>query len=114
MRKFNEQLAQVTGDLASERADLGGALHELGIALDKVNGFVKNNAKKFHTDISGLREITGVLVKQKSSLEETLAIAPYALANIVHAYQPNLGVIATRGNLSSLADPGQVCGVLTS
>lgn len=114
VRKFNELLAQVTGDLAGERADLGAALHELGIALDKVNGFVKTNAGKFHTDISGLREITGVLVKQKSSLEETLAVAPVALANIVHAYQPNLGVIASRGNLSSLTDPGQLCGILAS
>lgn len=114
VRKFNDQLAQVASDLASERADLGAALRELGLALDKVNGFVKKNAGKFHTDIKGLEEITGVLVKQKASLNETLAIAPVALANIVHAYQPNLGVIATRGNLSSLTDPGQLCAVLSA
>ncbi|MCW2595963.1 MAG: hypothetical protein JWP39_1851 [Jatrophihabitans sp.] len=114
VRKFNLQLAQVAGDLASERADLGAALNQLGLALDKVNSFVKNNASKFHTDISGLREITQVLVNQKASINETLAIAPVALANIVHAYQPNIGVIATRGNLSSLTDPGQLCGILSS
>jgi phospholipid/cholesterol/gamma-HCH transport system substrate-binding protein len=114
VKKFNEQLAQVAGDLASERADLGGALQQLGLALDKVNNFVKKNAGKFHTDISGIREITGVLVKQKASINETLAIAPIALANIVHAYQPNIGVIPTRGNLSSLTDPGQLCGILSA
>jgi hypothetical protein len=37
-----------------------------------------------------------------------------ALANIVHAYQPNLGVIVSRGNLVSLTDINgkTVCAVL--
>jgi phospholipid/cholesterol/gamma-HCH transport system substrate-binding protein len=100
---FNQQLAQVAGDLASERADLGAALHDLGLALDDVSSFVKKNANKFHVDIQGLEKITGILVKEKSSLNETLAIAPVALANIVHAYDPDVGVIATRSNLFSLS-----------
>ncbi|HEV7203616.1 MAG TPA: MCE family protein [Jatrophihabitans sp.] len=112
VRLFNEQLAQVAGDLANERADLGGALKQLGLALDDVNTFVKGNAGRFHTSIKGLEAITSILVKQKSSLNETLAIAPVALANIVHAYQPNLGVIATRSNLASLTDPSQLCALL--
>jgi phospholipid/cholesterol/gamma-HCH transport system substrate-binding protein len=112
VRKFNTQLAQVAGSLADERTDLGAALKQLGLTLDKVNGFVKKNAGKLHEDISGLREITGVLVKQKASLNETVTLAPVALANIVHAYQPDLGVLPTRSNLNSLVDPGQVCVVV--
>ncbi|SHG05876.1 phospholipid/cholesterol/gamma-HCH transport system substrate-binding protein [Jatrophihabitans endophyticus] len=112
VRKFNLQLKQVAGDLAAERGDLGAALKQLGLALDEVNSFVKKNASKFHKDVTGLREITGVLVKQKGALTETLALAPVALANIVHAYQPNLGVLATRGNLASLTDPGQLCVII--
>ncbi len=104
VRLFNRQLAQVAGDLSAERGDLGAALHELGITLDAVNGFIKKNASKFHTDIGGLRSILGTLVKQKASLNETLAVAPVALANIVHAYDPNPGVIATRSNLASLTN----------
>jgi phospholipid/cholesterol/gamma-HCH transport system substrate-binding protein len=102
IRLFNQQLAQVASDLASERGDLGAALKDLGLALDDVGGFIKNNASKFHTDVRGLEDITNVLVKEKSSLNETLAIAPVALANIVHAYQPDIGAIATRSNLVSL------------
>lgn len=101
IRLFNQQLAQVASDLASERTDLGAALHDLGLALDDVGRFVKQNASKFHTDIQGLAEITGVLVKEKSSLNETLAVAPIALANLVHTYQPDIGAIATRSNLAS-------------
>ena len=114
IRNFNELLAQVSGDLAGERADLGAALKQLGLALDDVNSFVKNNAGKFHGAIRGLEDVTGILVKEKASLNETLAVGPVALANIVHAYQPNLGVIATRGNLVSLTDINgkTVCAVL--
>ncbi|MEO9137775.1 MAG: MCE family protein [Jatrophihabitans sp.] len=114
VRKFNLQLAQVASDLASERGDLGAALKQLGLALDDVSRFVKSNASKFHKDVGGLRTITDILVRQKASLNETLAIAPVALANIVHAYQPDLGVIATRSNLASLTDPGQLCAVLSA
>lgn len=112
VRKFNSLLAAVSNNLASERADLGAALKQLGLALNDVNGFIKKNAAKLHDSVVGLRQVTNVLVRQKASLDETLALAPVALANIVHAYQPNLGVIATRSNLASLLDPGQLCVVL--
>jgi phospholipid/cholesterol/gamma-HCH transport system substrate-binding protein len=119
IRLFNTQLAQVASDLASERGDLGAALKSLGLALDDVGNFVKQNAGRFHTDIKGLKEITDILVKQKASLNETLAVAPIALSNIVHAYQPDIGAIATRSNLASLSgSSGQIsptkliCGLL--
>lgn len=114
IRKFNVQLAQVSSDLASERTDLGAALHDLGLALDDVNTFVKNNAGKFHTSLAGLERITKLLVSEKASLNETLAVGPVALANIVHAYQPNLGVIVSRGNLVSLTNLNgkAVCAIL--
>ena len=116
VRKFNALLAQVAGDLASERTDLGAALHDLSLALDEVASFVKSNAGKFHRDLHGLRQLTDLLVSQKASLEETLAIAPYALANVLHLYDDDLGALATRGNLVSLTkiDPQQlVCGLLS-
>ncbi|HJQ44650.1 MAG TPA: MCE family protein [Jatrophihabitantaceae bacterium] len=103
IRLFNQQLAQVASDLASERSDLGAALHDLGLALDDVNSFIKANAAHFHKDVVGLENLTGILVKQKASLNETLAVAPIALANVVHAYQPDIGAIATRSNLVSLS-----------
>jgi phospholipid/cholesterol/gamma-HCH transport system substrate-binding protein len=102
IRLFNAQLAQVASDLASERTDLGAALKDLGVALDQVNTFVTHNAGKFHKDVVGLEDLTNVLVKEKSSINETLAVAPITLANIVHAYQPDIGAIATRSNLASL------------
>ncbi|HEY7009938.1 MAG TPA: MCE family protein [Jatrophihabitantaceae bacterium] len=112
VRHFNQQLATVAGELAGERQDLGAALHNLGTALGQVADFVHTNAARAHTDIAGLRSLTQILVKEQASLNETLAVAPAALSNIVHAYQPDLGVIATRTNLDSLADPATLCALL--
>jgi len=112
IRKVESELAQVAADLAAERGDLGAALKNLATALDQVSTFVKTNAAKTHTDLSGLSNIAKILVKEQSSLNETLAVGPAALANIVHAYQPDLGVIASRGNLNSLLDPGSLCDAL--
>jgi len=108
------QLAQVAGDLASERGDLGTALHTLSGALDEVANFVQTNAAKTHSDLSGLANIAQILVKEQSSLNETLAVGPAALANIVHAYQPDLGVLASRSNLGSLTNLGPVCQLLNT
>jgi phospholipid/cholesterol/gamma-HCH transport system substrate-binding protein len=113
VRHFEEQLAQVSGDLANERSDLGAALHNLTAALGNVATFVNDNASKLHSDLDGLKVITNILVKQKSSLEETLAVAPVAASNIVHAYQDDLGVIATRSNVASLSDPAQFCDLIS-
>jgi phospholipid/cholesterol/gamma-HCH transport system substrate-binding protein len=114
VRHFEEQLAQVAGDLADERADLGAALHNLTGALHDVAIFVKTNAGKVHTDIVGLKDITGILVKQQAALNETLTVGPVALSNIVHAYQETQGTLGTRSNLSNLLDPASLCEALNS
>jgi virulence factor Mce-like protein len=117
IRTFEQQLAQVASDLAAERTDLGAALKQLGLTLNDVNGFVKQNAGKFHTDIVGLEQVTDLLVRQKASLDETLSVAPIALANLIHTYQPDVGGLGTRSNLASLTDglsPTAVTSLLTS
>jgi hypothetical protein len=51
-------------------------------------------------------------------VNEALSIAPIALANLVHAYDPEPGVLGTRSNLASLTNVSlkdtitQVCGSL--
>ncbi|MDT4892207.1 MAG: phospholipid/cholesterol/gamma-HCH transport system substrate-binding protein [Pseudonocardiales bacterium] len=116
VRHFEEQLAQVAGDLADERSDLGAALHNLGIALDDVGNFVKANAGKLHTDIVGLKDLTNILVKEKGALNEALITGPIALSNLTHGYQENTGTLGTRSNLANLTDPSlfpkQICDLL--
>ena len=96
------QLADVSSDLAGERQELGQALRQLTIALDRVATFVNHNAGRLHQDVHGLTGVARLLVKNRGSLDETLAIAPVALSNIVHAYREDLGAIGTRSNLNDL------------
>jgi phospholipid/cholesterol/gamma-HCH transport system substrate-binding protein len=112
VRKFNDQLAQVARDLSDERADLGAALHNLSGALTDVAAFIKTNQGSFHSDVAALKVVTNVLVKQKGSLNEILSVAPVALANLAHTYNPSSGTLDNRANLDSLTDPAVICGTL--
>jgi phospholipid/cholesterol/gamma-HCH transport system substrate-binding protein len=112
VRKFNDQLAQVARDLSDERADLGAALHNLSVALTTVSTFIKNNQGSFHSDVQGLTVVTNILVKQKGALNEILSVAPVALANLAHTYNPSSGTLDNRSNLDSLTDPAVLCGTL--
>jgi phospholipid/cholesterol/gamma-HCH transport system substrate-binding protein len=112
VRHFDQQLAQVAGDLADERSDLGAALHNLTIALHDVARFVSANAGKVHTDVVGLKDVTNVLVKERNALNEALVAGPVAISNLTHAYQERTGTLGTRSNLSNIADPSQICAVL--
>ncbi|MEO9236949.1 MAG: MCE family protein, partial [Jatrophihabitantaceae bacterium] len=58
VRKFNDQLAQVTGALADERGSLSAALTNLTKALRDIAGFIKANGDSIHTDVVGLKAVT--------------------------------------------------------
>jgi phospholipid/cholesterol/gamma-HCH transport system substrate-binding protein len=112
VRKFNDQLAQVAHDLSDERQSLADALHNLSAALTDVAAFIKTNQGSFHADVGGLKVVTNVLVKQKGALDEILAVAPTALANLAHTYNPSSGTLDNRANIDSLTDPAVICGTL--
>lgn len=112
VRAFNEQLAEVAGELADERQSLAAALHNLRTALTDVATFIKTNQASFHKDVTGLVAVTDVLAREQSALNESLAVAPTALANLAHTYNPSSGTLDNRSNLNSLTDPANVCGTL--
>ena len=118
VRTFQSLMAQVTGDLADERGDLGAALHNLTIALHDVAGFINANANAFHQDVQGLESLSKVLTDEQASLNEILVVAPIAEANLAHGYQESTGTLGTRSNLVNLTDPSQLapqlCAVLQS
>ncbi|HEX2903568.1 MAG TPA: MCE family protein [Jatrophihabitans sp.] len=117
VRKFNDQLDQVTSELASERGSLAAALKNLQQALSDIAGFIKQNSNAIHTDVVGLKDVVGVLNNQKAALNEILAVAPVAVSNLAHTYNPVSGTLDTRDNIGSLAnplDPAVICSALTS
>jgi phospholipid/cholesterol/gamma-HCH transport system substrate-binding protein len=99
VRSFNDSLSSASTVLAGERADLAAALHNLGIAMQDVSGFVKENKDALSKNITGLVKLTDILVKLRAALDETLKDAPVALANLYHTYNPRSGTLDTRANL---------------
>lgn len=118
VRSFNGSLAQVSQMLKGERGDLAASLHNLGVAMRQVSGFVKANREILGRNITGLDRITQILVKQRAALAETLRTAPLALNNLALTYNPEAGTLDTRANVGELghqiqSDPATfLCGIL--
>ena len=100
VRDFNDSLASASDLLEAERDDLAAALRNLGVAMQEVSSFVKENKTALSSNIEGLMKVTDILVRQRGALDETLTNAPVALANLFHTYNPNSGTLDTRSNLS--------------
>jgi len=98
VRSFNQNLSSVADQLAGEREELSAALRNLAVALGEVASFVRDNRKNLTANISGLAEVTEVLVSQRDALEEILEVAPTALSNLQLAYNPRSGTLDTRNN----------------
>lgn len=117
IRKFNDQLDQVTSVLAEERGSLAAALKNLSQALSDIAGFIKNNSQSIHTDVVGLKDVVNVLNNQKAALNEIFAVAPVAVSNLAHTYNPSSGTLDTRDNMGGLQnplDPAVICSALVT
>jgi phospholipid/cholesterol/gamma-HCH transport system substrate-binding protein len=118
VRSFSSDLADVSTMLKGERGDLAASLHNLAIALKQVSGFVKDNRQILGKNITGLDQVTQILVKQRAALAETLRDAPLALNNLALTYNPQAGTLDVRSNLGELghqitSDPATfLCGIL--
>ena len=118
VRDFNDSLTGAADLLKDERVDLAAALRNLGVAMDQVSSFVRENRASLSENIKGLNAVSKILVKQRAALDETLGVAPTALANLFHTYNPNTGTLDTRSNSGEniadlTSDPASViCGFL--
>ena len=112
VRKFNSQLDSVTASLADERQSIGAALKNLSAALGDIAQFIRTNGSSLHTDIVGLKTVAVTLNNQKAALNEILAVAPAAVSNLAHTYNPSSGTLDTRDNIGGLLDPSVICSVI--
>jgi len=99
VRQFNQSLADAASMLEGERDDLARALRNLGIAMQDVTGFVRENRVALSENIEGLKVVSGILVKQRDALKEIMNTAPLALNNLHLTYNPQTGTLDTRANL---------------
>ena len=105
VRDFNDSLVAAADLLDDERQDLAAALKNLGVAMQQVSSFVKENRDSLSENIEGLNAVSKILVKQRAALDETLTNAPDALNNLFHAYNASTGTLDTRTNIGeNIAD----------
>jgi virulence factor Mce-like protein len=111
--QFNDNMAAVTDLLEAERQDLAEAFSLLNQALADVAGFIQDNTDLISANVNKLADVTLALVQQRSALAEVLDVAPAALGNLAHAYNPDYGTLDTRDNGVGANNPEiVVCGVL--
>ena len=111
--QFNDNMAAVSELLAGEREDLAAAVRLLSQALADVAGFIKDNQTLLSTNVNRLADVTLALVQQRSALAEIMDVAPAALGNLAHAYNPDYGTLDTRDNgLASQNPELLVCAAL--
>jgi virulence factor Mce-like protein len=113
--QFNTNLAAVSQQLAGERQDLATAISLLSKALGDVSGFVRTNTALLTSNVNKLADVTLALVQQREALAQVLDVAPAALENLSHAYNPDYGTLDTRDNSTGSTSPEViVCQVLAA
>ena len=112
--QFNANMAAVA-DLLERRADRPrrGGRSCSSAALGDVAGFVQHNTDLLTTNVDKLADVTLTLVQQRAALAEVLDVAPAALGNLAHAYNPDFGTLDTRDNsLGGTSPEVVVCQIL--
>ncbi|HEV7211771.1 MAG TPA: MCE family protein [Blastococcus sp.] len=113
--QFNTNLSAVAQQLAGERKDLASAIALLSKALGDVSTFVRDNTTLLTTNVNRLADVTLSLVQQREALGQILDVAPAALGNLAHAYNPDYGTLDTRDNSVGSTSPEViVCQVLAA
>jgi phospholipid/cholesterol/gamma-HCH transport system substrate-binding protein len=103
-RAFTSDLSQVSQQLDSERADFSSALHNLGIALSEVSGFIKDNRRELSSDVRGLSTVTQILAKERTLLAHLVDIGAVGVSNYPHMYTPSQRTYNARFDGNSISD----------
>ncbi len=103
VRLAEQQLATVSGFLANDRKELGGALGQLATSLGQVRGFIASNRGLIKSNVTKLAAITRLLAIERASLAEALSSAPLAVDNLLNAYDSADKTLVGRGDLNELS-----------
>jgi len=112
VKLFNQQLATTSEQLAGEGDDLAATLRNLATALADITGFVRDNREALKSNVDGLTDVTGILVRQQQAIINVLNVAPLALSNLNLAYNARSGTLDTRDDALGPYDPASyVCSL---
>jgi phospholipid/cholesterol/gamma-HCH transport system substrate-binding protein len=106
-------LAQATGLLANDPAEVANAIKDLDDVVGKVKTFVADNRESIGTTGDKLTAVSQTLHHSLDDIKQTLHVLPNTLANGVNLYQPAQGTLTGIAALNNFADPITfMCGAI--
>ncbi|OBI47772.1 virulence factor Mce family protein [Mycobacterium sp. E787] len=106
---LNQNLADVTGRLASSDGALADAISQFDSLLSTVRPWLDQNREVLTHDVNNLATATNALLQPDSlnGLETALHVLPTAAANINQIYHPTHGSVVAIPAITSFANPMQ-------
>ena len=106
---LNQNLADVTGRLASSDGDLANAIQQFDSLLSTVRPFLDKNRQVLTQDVNNLATATNALLQPEplNGLETALHVLPTAAANINQIYHPTHGSVVAIPAITNFANPMQ-------
>jgi phospholipid/cholesterol/gamma-HCH transport system substrate-binding protein len=99
VQQAEQQLAEVSAFLASDRQELSAALSDLAVALNQVKTFIGSNRDVLEANVNKLAAITAILVQERASLAEAIDLEPLTADNLVNAYDSATHTLDSRTDL---------------
>ena len=106
---LNQNLADVTGRLASSDGALSNAIQQFDSLLTTVRPFLNKNREVLTHDVNNLATATNTLLQPEplNGLETALHVLPTAAANINQIYHPSHGSVVAIPAITNFANPMQ-------
>ncbi len=106
---LNQNLADVTGRLASSDGVLSNAIQQFDSLLSTVRPFLNKNREVLTQDINNLNTATTTLLQPEplNGLETALHVLPTAASNINQIYHPTHGSVVAIPAITNFANPMQ-------
>src|SRR5271168_4260232 len=106
---LNQNLADVTGRLASTDGVLSNAIQQFDSLLSTVRPWLNKNREVLTQDVNNLNTVTSTLLQPEplNGLETALHVLPTAAANINQIYHPSHGSVVAIPAITNFANPMQ-------
>jgi phospholipid/cholesterol/gamma-HCH transport system substrate-binding protein len=107
---LNQNLADVTGRLASTDNDLANAVQQFDGLLSTVRPWLNKNREVLAADLNNLSTATSALLQPDplNGIETALHVLPTAAANVNQIYHPSHGSVVAVPAVTSFANPMQL------
>lgn len=111
LRRFNENLASVSGSLTASPESVGKAITDINEVVGSTTKFIAENRESLGVTADKLASITGAVHDSIDDIEQSLHLFPNTLQNFVNIYQPTQQGITGALTMQNFANPiSFLCG----